>query len=192
MAFEADEKTWDEIDLVAFETLPRVDEIQAVRSTMELLSTQKPFWISAVFPNEDDQLPDGSEVIDVLEAMVAQTSKPISRLSIPMAIGVNCTKVSKLRSLIQKFEIAAASMQIQLPHLVLYPDGANNMTYDTTTQLWVAAQSAAGARSWEEDMFDAVHEVQKRDKWAGIIVGGCCKTRPQQIAQLSERIKHKK
>ncbi len=195
MAFEADEKTWDEVDLVAFETLPRVDEIQALRNTMDVLSMQKPFWISAVFPNDDEKLPDGSEVIDVLEAMVAQTpfkSKPTSHPSTPMGIGVNCTKVSKLHSLIQKFENAAASMQIQLPHLILYPNGANNMTYDTTTQLWVPAQSATGVRDWEEDMFDVVHEVQKRDKWAGIIAGGCCKTRPQNIARLSERIKHKR
>ena len=195
MAFEADQKTWDEVDLVAFETLPRVDEIQAVRSAMEVLSMQKPFWISSVFPNNDEKLPDGSEVIDVLEAMVAQTPfepKLISHPPTPVGIGINCTKVSKLRSLIQKFENAAASMQIHLPHLMLYPDGANNMTYDTTSQLWVPAKDAAGVGNWEEEMLDIVHEVQERDMWAGIVVGGCCKTRPQHIARLSEQIKHKR
>lgn len=196
MAFEADQKTWDEVDLVAFETLPRLDEIQAVRSAMQVLSMQKPFWISSVFSNDDElKLPDGSELIDVLEAMVAQTpfeSKLISHPPTPVGIGINCTKVSKLRSLIQKFENAAASMQIQLPHLVLYPDGANNMTYDTTSQMWVPAKDATGVGKWEEEMFDIVHEVQERDKWAGIVVGGCCKTRPQQIARLSEKIKHER
>ncbi len=195
MAFEADQKTWDEVDLVAFETLPRVIEIQAVRSAMEVLSRQKPFWISCVFPNDDEKLPDGSEVVDVLEAMIALTPlgpRLISRPPTPMGIGINCTKVSKSRSLIQKLENAAASMQIQLPHLVLYPDGASNMIYDTTTQLWVSTKNAAGAREWEEEMLDIVHEVQERDKWAGIIVGGCCKTRPQNIARLSKQIKHKR
>lgn len=195
MTFEADQKIWDEVDLVAFETLPRVDEIRAVRSVMGLLSMKKPFWISCVFPNDDEKLPDGSQVIDALEAMVAQTpfgSKLISYPPIPMGIGINCTKVSKLSSLIQEFENAAGSMQIQLPHLVLYPDGASNMTYDTTTQLWIPAKNAAGDRSWEEEMFDIVHEARNRDKWAGIIVGGCCKTRPQHIARLSDRIKHKR
>ncbi|ERF70678.1 hypothetical protein EPUS_02544 [Endocarpon pusillum Z07020] len=193
--FEADQKTWNEVDLVAFETLPRVDEIQAVRNAMQVLSMQKPFWISSVFPNDDEKLPDGSEVMDVLEAMVAQTpseSKLIGHPPTPVGIGINCTKVSKLRSLIQKFEEAAASMQVHLPHLVLYPDGANNMTYDTTSQLWGPAKDAAGVGKWEDEMFDIVHEVQERDKWAGIVVGGCCKTRPQHIARLSEKIKHKR
>lgn len=44
-------------------------------------------------------------------------------------------------------------------------------------------------RTWDKEVFEIVQEVQKRDKWATIIVGGCCKTRPQDIARLSERIK---
>jgi homocysteine S-methyltransferase len=74
MCFAIDPTTWDDIDLVAFETLPRLTEVQATRLAMEELSERghkpKPFWISCVFPNEDDNLPDDSSVRQVLHAML--------------------------------------------------------------------------------------------------------------------------
>lgn len=194
IAFEGHQKTWDNIDLVAFETLPRVDEIQAVRRATQLLSRQKPFWISCVFPDDDEKLPDGSDVIDVVRAMLGEapfgTDQPIYA-PLPMGIGINCTKVSRLRSLISKFENAVDSMQMPLPHLMMYPDGANESVYDATSQKWIPQKDAATFPEWDEEVFDILQEVQQRDKWAGIIVGGCCKTRPQNIAQLKRRIDQK-
>jgi homocysteine S-methyltransferase len=195
MAFEAHQKTWDNIDLVAFETLPLLNEIESVRGAMRRLSRPKPFWISCVFPNDDEKLPDGSEVKSVVRAMLGRIPFPATSTAsspIPTGIGMNCTKVQKLRSLINCFEDAAASMNTQLPHLVIYPDGADNLTYDTTSQKWMPRKHALAVRDWDEEMFDIVQEVKNRDKWAGIIVGGCCKTKPQHIARLSERIKQKK
>jgi homocysteine S-methyltransferase len=193
--FEGDETTWREIDLVACETLPRVDEIGAVMGAMTGLSQQKPFWISCVFPNDDEKLPDGSEVTDVLRAMLGQASSEPARMSfqpVPMGIGINCTKVQKLRSLIGKFEDAAASMDLPLPHLVLYPDGANDSVYDTMTQKWIPFKNPSGVRQWDEEMFDVMQGVRERDKWAGIIAGGCCKTSPRNIARLRKRIDQEK
>jgi homocysteine S-methyltransferase len=193
--FEGDETTWREIDLVAFETLPRVDEIDAVRGAMARLSKQKPFWISCVFPNDDEKLPDGSEVMDVVRAMLGQASSEPARMSfqpVPMGVGINCTKVQKLRSLISKFEDAAASIDLPLPHLVLYPDGANDSVYDTMTQKWIPSKNSSGVRQWDEEMFDVMQEVRERDKWVGTIAGGCCKTSPRNIARLRKRIDQEK
>ena len=195
MAFEANQKTWDNIDLVAFETLPRLNVIESVRGAMRRISKPKPFWMSCVFPNDDEKLPDGSEVKNVVRAMLGQMPFPTTSIPsspIPTGIGMNCTKVHKLRSLIKHFEDAAASMNIQLPHLVIYPDGADKLTYNTTSQTWTPRETAITVRDWDEEMFDIVQEVEKRDKWAGIIVGGCCKTKPQHIARLSERFKENK
>jgi homocysteine S-methyltransferase len=192
MAFEQHQKTWDNIDLVAFETLPRLNEIESVRGAMRRLSKPKPFWISCVFPNDDQKLPDGSEVNNVVRAMLAVPTASITSTPIPMGIGINCTKVQKLRLLIGCFEDAAASMNIQLPYLVIYPDGADNLTYDTTSQTWTPTKPATTLRDWHEEMFDIVQEVEDRDKWAGIIVGGCCKTKPQHIARLSKRVRESK
>lgn len=70
-----EDNTWNDINIVAFETLPRLEEIEAVRLVMgkleTKLKTRKRFWISCVFP-EDGILPDGSTIPAVLEAMLSQ------------------------------------------------------------------------------------------------------------------------
>ena len=101
---------------------------------------------------------------------------------------MNCTKVSKLRDLILRFEEAATKLNLQgLPRLVIYPDGAQNLVYNTTTKQWVHSSGVKDATStplWHEEMASIVSEVQQRGKWSGILVGGCCKTRPEHIAKL--------
>ena len=75
LCFVEDNTTWNDIDIVAFETLPRLAEVEAVRMVMGQLETKyelrKRFWISCVFPN-DDELPDGSTIPAVLEGMLSQ------------------------------------------------------------------------------------------------------------------------
>jgi homocysteine S-methyltransferase len=147
---------WDEIDFVAFETLPRLDEILAVRETMANISVmtgigskEKPFWISCVFPGEGNALPDGSSIRDAVRAMLIKREN--SRT--PMAIGINCTKVGKVEGLILEFEAAVAEVLTsesmvenegmhgtdesgKWPALVVYPDGTNGEVYNTTTKVW--------------------------------------------------------
>lgn len=173
-----DSEEWNDVDLVAFETLPRLDEVVAVRRVME--STQgKEYWISCVFPNQDESLPDGSEIMTLVKAML-DGSRP------PFAIGINCTKIYKVAGLIRGFEDAAQSQGLELPRLVIYPDGAGDKVYDTTTQQWMGGDSAQAP--WDEQMIDIIHQVRRRGRWRGLIVGGCCKTAPGQIAKLRSQI----
>lgn len=122
---------------VAFETLPRLDEVRAVRRVIRDSGIKAPFWISCVFPREDDCLPDGSSVEQVVQAAVA----PLQDGLTPWGLGINCTKVHKLPGLVEKFgacvakEIAAGRIT-GAPSLVLYPDGTNGEVYNTTTQTW--------------------------------------------------------
>src|SRR2546429_5692696 len=72
--FVEDETTWNSIDLVAFETLPRLVEVEAVRMIMETIQTKPAstdFWISCVFP-DDDELADGSTISQVVAAMLSE------------------------------------------------------------------------------------------------------------------------
>lgn len=174
---------WLQIDLLAFETLPRIDEVKAVRQVMQDLLEEKPYWITCVFPKPDsDDLPDGSTVKQVVSAML-QGEKP------PFAIGLNCTKVSKVPNLIQKFETAIDELGFDPPRLVIYPDGAGDQVYNTTKQVWETDDHLTNSVSqWDESMLTIVQEAQVRGKWKGIIVGGCCKTRPAHIAALRKRI----
>ncbi len=122
---------------VAFETLPRLDEIRAVRRAIHDAGINVPFWIACVFPREDELLPDGSSIEQVVRAAVA----PIEGGLVPWGIGVNCTKLHKLSGLLKAFgdcvTAATAAGDISaVPSFVLYPDGTNGEVYNTTTQVW--------------------------------------------------------
>jgi homocysteine S-methyltransferase len=138
-------RVWDNGTYIAFETVPRYDEIIAIRKTMEeskrkaLVDGATRFSISCVFPGDDKvlALPDGTPVEDAVHVLL---SKDVST-AIPWMIGINCTKVSKLPALVEKFEKVARRMlssgeMEELPSLVLYPDGTNGEIYNTTTQKW--------------------------------------------------------
>jgi homocysteine S-methyltransferase len=178
-AFMEDE-SWKNVDIVAFETLPRLDEIKVAREVMSGHDSVKPFWISCVF-RKDDNLPDGSSIEQVVKAMLEKDETVP-----PYAIGINCTKVHKISALIRKFEEAADGLGLALPRIVIYPDGAGGLIYDTALQKWVGDGSEDAP--WDEQLFDIVKEVVGRGRWAGLIVGGCCKTTPGHIVKLRKRL----
>jgi homocysteine S-methyltransferase len=142
---------WKDVDIVAFETLPMKNEIEAVRQVMGSLGKPdtKPFWISCVFPGEKNVLPDGSSVKDVVEAMLGAREHTSQLLAIPYAIGLNCTKVGKVKGLILEFEEAVEQVlrltsksSSDSPALVLYPDGTMGEVYNTTTKEWEKKEDA--------------------------------------------------
>lgn len=169
---------WEEIDLVAFETLPRIDEVRAAKKVM-LSVTDKPYWVSCVFPNDDQRLPDGTGIDELVSTML-QGDKP------PWAIGVNCTKIHKVDGLVKALEDAARKKSLRLPRLVVYPDGAGRKVYDTRLQEWIGDDS--DQTPWEEQLFDIVSKSKQRGAWKGIIVGGCCKTTPGYIKKFRQRL----
>ncbi|KEF55862.1 uncharacterized protein A1O9_07442 [Exophiala aquamarina CBS 119918] len=176
----ADSREWKDVDLVAFETLPRVDEVRAARRVMQEI-TGKKYWISCVFPNDDAKLPDGTDTEHLVRTMLDGESPPF-------AIGINCTKIHKISMLVADFERAAMLQGFNLPRLVIYPDGAGGKVYDTEIQQWIG-DSQDGA-PWDEQLFKIVTEIRERSTWNGIIVGGCCKANPENIANLKRRLEH--
>ena len=191
--FRGREETWRDVDVVAFETLPRLDEVSAVRQVMTQLghvgtSDRKPWWVCCVFPGEEQdggfRLPDGSTVRDVVETMLGGAD------SKPWGIGINCTKIWKMKNLIKEFEQAVREGGHEPPRLVIYPDGAGESVYNVVTQEWEERSETRGpVKSWDEEMADLVGEVQRSGFWPGIVVGGCCKTGPGEIRVLSGRLK---
>lgn len=72
--FVEDEATWNSIDMVAFETLPCLAEVEAVRMAMETVTSRaasKKFWISCVFPY-DNALPDGSTISQIVATTLSE------------------------------------------------------------------------------------------------------------------------
>ena len=191
--FSSSPRAWTDVDFVAFETLPLRNEILAARSTMARCTTEadeKPWWVSCVFPNDDLSLPDGSTVAEVVEALLGSDT---GRLPKPWGIGINCTKVRRLDALIMEFESAVRSTipdSQKWPWLVIYPDGSDGLVYNSQKQAWEAEKNAVEVdkRAWDEAVFDIVKRTRDRGNWAGIVVGGCCKTSPEDIARLRKRI----
>ncbi|KIX04572.1 uncharacterized protein Z518_05442 [Rhinocladiella mackenziei CBS 650.93] len=173
-----DSPHWEDIDLVAFETLPRNDEVRVANKVMRNIK-DKAYWISCVFPNSDERLPDGTDVEELVRTMLEGESRPF-------AVGINCSKLPKIARLIQRFEQAAKSLSLELPRLVVYPDGSGGKVYDAKMHDWVGEERDQLA--WDQQICDIVKEVQERGEWTGIIVGGCCKTTPEHIRKLRNRL----
>ncbi|MCJ1473684.1 hypothetical protein MMC13_002335 [Lambiella insularis] len=211
-AFTSSPETWNEIDLVAFETIPIRNEIYAARRVMtELARTgqEKPWYISCVFPNANMELPDGSSVSEIVSAMIGNERG--DGLARPWGVGVNCTKTERLPALIEAFEAAIKSTPSATargrwnsgkgewwsgdescnswPWLVVYPDGTENESYNTTTQAWEASNSKKIKEdvSWAEEILEIVNHTREKGKWSGVLLGGCCKTSPNDIKELKRR-----
>ena len=135
------ETCWEKLEFVAFETLPLLSEVSAVREAMSVVATEtgweRGFWICCVFPGSGNVLPDGSSVKQVVKTMLSKKEGA----EIPSGVGINCTRVGKIEQLIVEFENAIMAMVDanevdQWPDLVIYPDGTNGEVYNTTTQRW--------------------------------------------------------
>jgi len=182
---------WGQVSFVAFETLPRIEEMLAVREAMgnaQLGDGKKPFWISCVFPGEGNVLPDGSTVREAVKAMLEKRED----VEVPMGIGINCTRVGKVESLIEEFEEAVGELvskgQAEWPALVVYPDGTMGEVYNTSTKVWEKGDTDQQVGSWDEVLFEIVKRTRERGLWEEIFVGGCCKTTPTDVAKLRKQI----
>ena len=220
--FGNDPTTRRNIDLVAWETMRRTDEVLAVREIMSLPNqplleagyrgepgSRKKWWISTVWPDE----PTERDVEAMVRAMLADrpwspesrsrqaassdetpsSSEPVA-MAAPWGIGINCTAVEKITKIVEHMEASIARMEREgdwsrpWPWLVLYPNGSSTSKYDSGTMEWVAAEPPEDQRPWDVVFWESIQDIQHRDKWSGILAGGCCMTLPRDIATLRERI----
>ncbi|KAI1160237.1 Homocysteine S-methyltransferase [Nemania serpens] len=188
------------VDFIAFETVPRLDEILAIRKLTTLLASPSadavvagplgriPYWISCVFAGASPALPDGSTVSQVIRVLLSleHSDNP------PWGIGINCTKIADLPQLVRLYEISVRLLEEEghlrsWPSLLLYPDGTNGEVYDTTTKTWrlpTGLKGVAERSPWELQLYDVVTQARSRGCWQSIVVGGCCKTTHVDISRL--------
>ncbi|KAL3469426.1 Homocysteine S-methyltransferase [Aspergillus californicus] len=192
--------SWDGVDYVAFETLRRVDEVRAVRGAMADVvhgpvhdQQRKPWWVCGVFPAEEIDEAD-------VRRWVCAAIGEYAGLPRPWGIGLNCTRVDhvdrivsimqdELRRLAQSETgfLDEWGSESGRPWLVLYPDGTQGEKYDPATKTWVTSGTGSVRRPWDETLWDVVQSQDEGD-WEGIIIGGCCRAGPQEIAALRRRI----
>ncbi|KAL7800162.1 Homocysteine S-methyltransferase [Trichoderma ceciliae] len=178
------------VQYMALETVPRLDEVISMRRALSAvpgLFPGLPFWVSCLFPNEDENTPDGSSPEDVIRAML----DPSLAAAAPWGVGINCTKVWKLDSLLRRYEATIRNLLREgligkWPALVLYPDGTNGEVYNTTTQQWESPEGTEREERvpWETQLAEVVRATEARGSWPQIIVGGCCMAGPSDIQSL--------
>ncbi|THU95507.1 Homocysteine S-methyltransferase [Dendrothele bispora CBS 962.96] len=196
-------RLWNMVDCIAFETVPVLREIRAIRKAMDILTERiaseglesKPWWISMVFP--DGKFPqvqkDNSmtSVRDVVKTVLERGGGNVS--TAPPALGVNCTSIEYIPMLI--LEMGKAVNEIRgtsekgcgKPWLVVYPNGGD--VYDPVTQTWKVAD---GDKENKKDVWaKTLAELTSSEgyPWGGYIVGGCCRTGPEHIQVLRQTVK---
>jgi homocysteine S-methyltransferase len=153
-----------EADLLAFETIPSLEEIRAIGEAL------KPWpnlaaWVTFVSPDYravNRQVAHGEALRDcaALAAAFPQT----------VAIGVNCTQPKWIPSLIAELRDASSKP------IVVYPNSGED--WDAEARCWTG-QSDPGEFG------------QQAQQWfaSGVqIVGGCCRTRPSHIHQIAAAV----
>jgi len=189
--FAEDKDLWALIDHIAFETVPLLREIKAIRQAMGKLYTdfaeeeaRKDWWISTVHLYPHGHIPENEGSVTTKEVVNATLGEEMYKLytenkiiirpaPIPTAIGVNCTEVELIPRIVEEMHLLVAQGQYEAPWLAIYPNGG-----------YVKPAATEDGRSWAFQLGEIVRSEVLRGFWAGIVVGGCCKTTTQNIREL--------
>jgi len=192
--YASDLEAWNSVDCIAFETIPLLREVRAIRRAMARVLrsgvSPKPWWISFVFP--DGKFPGNADTQGARHSAeyVANVTFDQSRkdMATPHGIGVNCTDM--YNEPVIEMTRAINTLAPFRPWLVLYPNGG--FDYDTASKTWARPSPSDDSKGKMEDVWtrrvtSLLSDV--RASWGGIIVGGCCKCCPLLIQRLAEEVR---
>jgi homocysteine S-methyltransferase len=144
-------------DLLAFETLPSLEEAEAIGEALrpwpELAA-----WFS--FTCGDGERVAHGELLSACAAAVARFPQTV-------AIGVNCTQPALMPALIGELRGATDKP------VVVYPNSGEE--WDAERRCWTGKGDAKSFGMQAGEWFRAGAQI----------VGGCCRTRPEHIAEVA-------
>lgn len=145
-------------DLVALETIPSLEEAQAILAALAHVPTLSA-WLSFTCPNGElvahgEKLTDCAALLDHAPQVAA--------------VGVNCTHPRFVSGL-----IAAAKSATRKP-VIVYPNSGE--TWNAATRGWTGKSDPADFGALASTWFDAGAQA----------VGGCCRTTPAHIRAVRE------
>src|SRR4051794_15822848 len=146
-------------DVLAFETLPSLQEAQALGEALSSWPDASA-WFS--FTCRDEQHVAHGELLRDCATTVAAFPQTI-------AIGVNCTLPAHISALIR--ELRAATNK----PVIVYPNSGEG--WDADRRCWTGSGDPASYAAMARDWFAA----------GAHIVGGCCRTRPEHISLVAHR-----
>ena len=148
------------VDLLACETLPSFAELQALLTLLQEFPT---LGARFAFTLRDSQhLSDGTPLPEVLSAL---------RNPQVLAIGINCIALDKVAPALRQLGALADKP------LLVYPNSGEHYDAVSKTRTPAAASTAAADQAVE---------------WRALgvqLIGGCCRTTPQDIRAIAARCK---
>lgn len=145
-------------DLLAFETLPSIEEANAIGEALEPWPNITA-WLC--FTCKDELHVAHGELLSDCAAVVAGFPQTV-------AIGVNCTHPALMLALIGELRRASDKP------IVVYPNSGEG--WHATARCWTGSANPESYGTQAADWFDAGAQI----------VGGCCRTRPEYIRLVAE------
>ncbi|WP_273831654.1 homocysteine S-methyltransferase [Guptibacillus sedimenti] len=146
-------------DVLAFETIPSFQEAKVLGSLLQDFPSTYA-WLSFTLQNEEE-MSDGTS----LKAS-SQYFKENDQIA---AIGINCASPSLVTKAIHQLV-----SQTDKP-IIVYPNSGE--FYDAKTKTWREGESCDGIVDGSNEWFQA----------GARLIGGCCRTSPEQIKRLYEK-----
>ena len=145
-------------DLLAFETLPSLEEAEAIG---EALAPWPELAAWFCFTCKDDLRVAHGELLSDCAAAAARFPQTV-------AIGVNCTHPTLMPALIGELRRASTKP------VVVYPNSGEG--WDAAVRCWTGEGHPASFGAQSADWFAAGAQI----------VGGCCRTRPDHVRRVAE------
>ncbi|CCD25344.1 homocysteine S-methyltransferase family protein NDAI_0F00250 [Naumovozyma dairenensis CBS 421] len=158
----------DDLDIIGFETIPNVYELKTILSWgTDILP--KPFYIG-LSVHENGVLRDGTTMSQVADIINSLSDKLNPNL---VLLGINCVSLAHSPDILD-------SIHSNLPDLplIVYPNSGE--VYDTVKKIWLPPNDET-YMSWDE-------VVERYLKAGARIIGGCCRTTPNDIKQISDAV----
>ena len=148
-------------DLLAVETIPDIVEAEVLCELLQ--SARTPAWVS--FSCRDQRaISDGTPL--------AEAAALFAEHSTALAIGINCTQPRLVSALIPEVCLGAPGKAV-----VVYPNSGES--YDAVSKTW------SGTACDLDNDFAVAEWHQAGAK----LIGGCCRTGPEHIRALRERLR---
>ncbi len=152
-------------DLLALETQPRMDEIEALVGMA--VERGMPMWVTCTLGPDGTTLADGTPL-----SVLAQRLDKEEGVE---ALGINCVAREKVE---RALEILGANTG---KPLIVYPNSGE--TYDAATKTWRHPVSGSGgSKGWESFV-----PLWKRK--GALCIGGCCRTLPADIMEIARLVR---
>ena len=154
-----------EVDILAIETQPKLDEVLAILELLKKKYPQQKVYVSYTL-SDDDTISDGTPLPRAIHAL--------EDYSQVIAAGINCVKLELVEPALKNMK------EITDKHLIVYPN--SSAVYDPKSKTWSQPKTSATF----EELIPNWYEAGAR------IIGGCCTTGPKEIKAVADFIKRNK